>query len=243
MTGEITTKEETKVEEIIVEEPKVEEEPKEELKVTTDPDQEAARGLYAALKDPQRAGSTLRQLADLAGLDLVKKADQKEIKKDIKDLVKERLGEDNSILAESLGPLLDDVIKQVVEERIKPLQDGITERQQREFANQIEGTFKALDTETKGLASKLEKQMIELMDQVNPGPNTPPDVYLRHIYKLAKSQYDEAETIKAQNSKREQNKKTVSVQSGVNSERIKSGSRLPTIREAVEAAVRGETLE
>ena len=72
---------------------------------------------------------------------------------------------------------------------------------------------------------------------------TKPETYIRHIYNLAKSQYDEAENIKAQNAKRDLNKKSPSVQSGVNPERVKAGSKHPTIRESVEAAMRGETLE
>jgi hypothetical protein len=232
--------EETPKEEIVEETPK-EESPKEEPKV--DPEHEAAVGLYSALKDPERAGATLRQLADLAGFDLAKKADQRELKRDIKTLVKERLGEDNSILAESLGPLLEEVIKQAVNEELKPLKDTISAEKQESFALKIDKTFKELEAETKGLSTKLEKQMLELMEQFNPGPKTPPDVYIRHIFKLAKASYAEAEDIKAQNRKQADNKKSVTVQSGVNPERVKSGSKLPTIREAVEAAMRGESLE
>lgn len=235
---EVTTQEETTP---VVETPKVET-PKVETPVV-DPEQQAAVELFKALKDPERAGSTLQQLAQLAGLDLVKKADQKVLTKGIKDLVKERLGEDNSILAESLGPLLEEVLEKAVEDRLKSIKDDLTEQKRTEFAAKIEDTWTKLDTETKGLASKLEKQMLALMEDIDPGKNTPPEKYLRHIYKLAKADYDEAEKIKAQNTKRDQNKKAPSVQTGVNADRVKSGSRLPTIKEAVEAAVRGETLE
>lgn len=245
ITNETSKVEEPKTEE--VEDKKVEEpeneESKEEKTSTLTPEQETAINLFNALKDPESAGPTLRHLAELAGLDLVKKADQKELKKGIKEIVKERLGEDNSILAESLGPLLDEIIKDTVEEHLKPLKAERQQEREKIFATQIDNTFKALEEESKGLSTKLEKQMLELMKDINPGPDTPPDKYIRHIYKLAKSEFDEAERIKAQNKKQTDNKKSVSVQGGGNTDRVKSGSKLPTIHEAVEAAMRGETLE
>jgi len=235
--------EEPKTEEPTTEEPKEElkEEKKEEPKLSSE--QEMAIGLFNALQNPETAGPTLRHLAELAGLDLVKKSGQKELKKDIKTLVKERLGEDNSILAESLGPLLDEVIKDAVEEHLKPLKAERIKEKETQFASQIEATFKELETESKGLSTKLEAKMLELMEQINPGPNTPPDKYIRHIFKLAKAEYTEAELLKAQNKKQADNKKTTSIPGGANPDRIKAGSRLPTIKEAVEAAMRGETLE
>lgn len=245
MPEEITPTEETKVEETIetTEDVKTEE-VKEELKVAQlTPEQETAISLFNSLKNPESAGATLKQLAELAGLDLVKKEDQKLLKKDIKTLVKERLGEDNSILAESLGPLLDEILKETIEDHLKPLKDERLKEKEAEFTSQIEATFKDLETESKGLSTKLEKQMLELMEQFSPGPKTSPSTYIKHIYKLAKSQYDDAESIKAKNKKQAENKKSVSVSGGGNPDRIKAGSKLPTIKEAVEAAMRGETLE
>lgn len=239
----VTQPEETTVEEV-VETTEVKTEPEVKTEIPTiDPEQQVALDLFKALRDPSRAGSTLQQLADMAGLDLVKKQDRQELKKDIKTLVKERLGEDNSILADSLGPLLEELLEGAVKDKLKPLEDSIFESKKIEFSNRIENEISALDKETKGLSSKLESRMVELMGEISPGETTPPEKYIRHIFKLAKSEFDEAERVKAQNTKQTKNKETVSVQTGVNADRVKSGSKLPTIREAVAAAVRGETLE
>jgi hypothetical protein len=223
---------ETKVEEIKVEETKVE-----------SPDQQAALNLFNALKNPETSGIVIKQLAELAGLEIGVKKDQVTLKKTISQIITEELGEDNSILAEKLGPALERVIAKAVEDQVKPIQDTISEQKKNEFATRIDKTFESLNTESKGLSKKLESRMVELMDQIQPGPKTEPEAYIRHIFTLAKSDFDEAERIKTQDVKRDQNKKTTNVPIGVNTERVKSGSKLPTIREAVLAASRGETLE
>jgi hypothetical protein len=227
---------ETPVVEIpVVEVPKVE--------VTLNTEQQAAVNLFNALKNPETSGPTLRHLADLAGLDLAKRQDKTELKKSISQIVAEELGEDNSILAEKLGPTLEKIIQSAVDERVKPITDQISTREEKEIASAIETALENLNKETKGLSKKLETKMVELMDEISPGPKTKPEAYIRKIYKLAISDYEEAEKVKAQNVKRDVNKNTPTVHPGVNPERVKSGSRLPTIRESVEAAMRGETLE
>jgi hypothetical protein len=226
-----------------------EETPKEEvvekkpIPETVTDEHRAAINLLNALKNPETASQTIRSLAGFAGLEIATKREQIELKKTISQLITEGLGEDNSILAEKLGPTLEKIIADAVEERVKPITEGISETQKNEFATRIDVAFSSLETESKGLSKKLENDMVKLMEDISPGPNTKPEAYIHHIYTLAKSQYDEAERIKAQDTKRDSNKKTLSVQTGVNPERIKSGSRLPTIRESVEAAMRGETLE
>lgn len=234
---------EVKTEETKTEETKTETKVEESKETVLTNEQQAAINLFEALKDPQKSGATLRALADMAGFDLAQKGDRTELKKGIADIIKEELGEDNSILAEKLGPALDKIISKAVDERVKPLNEGLVARQQAELAEEIDSTFKALEVETKGLSKQLEARMTELMEQIEPGKNTKPKDYIRHIYRLAKSDYDEAERIKSQNTQREKNRNTPGVQTGVNSDRVKSGSRLPTIRESVEAAMRGETLE
>lgn len=235
-----TKVDDTKVDDTKVDDTKVDDKKDE---VVLSPEQTAALNLFNALKDPETAGPTLRHLADLAGFDLAHRKDQKDLKKSISQIVAEELGEDNSILAEKLGPTLEKIIQSAVEERIKPVTSSIEAREQKEVADAIEDALAKLETETKGLSKKLETKMVELMDEIAPGPKTKPEAYIRKIYKLAVSDYEEAEKIKAQNKKREENKTTSTVHSGVNADRVKSGSRLPSIREAVEAGMRGETLE
>lgn len=226
----------TKVDEIKVEDKKGE-------TLVLSAEQQAAVNLFDALKNPETAGLALRHLADLAGFDLAHRKGREEAKKSIADIVKEELGEDNSILAEKLGPTLDKIISAAVEERLKPVRDTIATQEEKEVADAIESELAALNTETKGLSKKLETRMVELMDEISPGPKTKPAAYIRKIYKLAASEYEEAEKLKTQDRKREENKSTVTVHPGANPDRVKSGSRLPTHREAVEAAMRGETLE
>ena len=239
--GPETTTEVTEVKEPITE---VKETEVKETKVETpNPDQQAALNLYNALKDPETSGTVIRQLAELAGLDITEKKEAKQLTKTISQIISEELGEDNSILAEKLGPALEKVLAKAIEDKVKPIQETISETKKNEFANRIENTFKALEIETKGLSKQLDKRMAELMDEIQPGPRTEPEAYIRNIYKLAKSDFDEAERVKATDAKRDQNKKSTHVPTGVNAERVKSGSKLPTIREAVLAAARGETLE
>lgn len=230
----VPTVEESKVDKPKVETPKVE---------TPNPDQQAALNLYNAIKDPETSRTVIKQLAELAGLDITEKKEAKQLQKTISQIITEELGEDNSILAEKLGPALEKVIAKAVEDQVKPIQETISETKKNEFSTRIDRTFKELEVETKGLSKQLDKRMAELMDELPPGPSTEPEKYIRHIFKLAKSDYDEVERVKAQDVKRDQNKKSTHVPTGVNAERVKSGSKLPTIREAVQAAMRGETLE
>lgn len=211
---------------------------------TLSPEQTAALNLFNALKDPETAGPTLRHLADLAGFDLTSRKQQTELKKSISQTIAEELGEDNSILAEKLGPTLERIISKAIEDGVKPVTSAIEAQEQKKIANEIEATLKDLNTETKGLSAKLEDRMVELMEELPPSSKITPSAYVRKIYKLAASDFEEAEKLKAQDKKREINKSQVTVHSGVgNPDRVKSGSRLPTIRESVEAAMRGETLE
>lgn len=221
----------------VVEEPKIEE-PKVES-----PDQQAALNLFNALKNPETSGIVIKQLAELAGLEIGVKKDAAKLTKTISQIISEELGEDNSILAEKLGPALEKIIAKAVEDQVRPMQETISEQKRTEFATRIDKTFETINIESKGLSKKLEPRMVELMDQIQPGPKTEPEAYIRHIFTLAKSDFDEAEQVKAQNVKRDKNKASSHVPTGVNAERVKSGSKLPTIREAVLAASRGESLE
>lgn len=205
-------------------------------------EQVAAFNLFKALKDPETAGPTLRHLADLAGFDLASRKQQTELKKSITQTIVEELGEDNSILAEKLGPALEKIISKAIEDSVKPITKSIATQEQKKIADEIEATLKTLESETKGLSKKLESRMTALMDEVAPGRTTPA-AYIRKIYKLASSEFEDAEKLKAQDKKRDQNRSSSIVSPGVNPERVKAGSRLPTHRESVEAAMRGEMLE
>lgn len=242
MADEITqnTEETTTVETTTTE---VETKDEAKAEVVLSDEQKAAVNLFNSLKDPKTAGATLQALAEMGGFNLQRREDRKEIKKTVSALIAEKLGEDHSLLSERLGPALEEIIDSAVNEKLKPFNDKITEREQTELQSHIDQAFVDLETETKGLSKKLEGKMVQLMDVISPGKDTKPRDYIRYIYKLAKSDFDEAEAIKAQNTQRDKNKRVPGVHSEVNPDRVKSGSKLPTIKEAVAAAMRGETLE
>lgn len=245
MAEEITNVEETKTTEIKVKDKEVEEIKQKEIPKTPELDQETqeAIALYNSLKDPEKGKIVIEMLAKRAGL-VPGEQPTKTEKKTITQRIKESLGEENSILADALGPALDQIISEAVQEKIHPITQSLQEERIQEFSSRIDATIEKLNTDTKGESKKLEKEMLKVMDKVNPSKGTSPEDYINMVYKIASGNTAEVERIKRTNEKQIENKKsTTGVQTGVNSERIKSGSKLPTIREAVLAASRGEKIE
>ena len=206
-------------------------------------DQQAAMNLFLALRDPKTAPDVIRQLAHISGLDIEKPKEAQTLRKSITQILSDELGEDNSLLTERLGPALEKILAQAVEEKLSPIKSDLEMRQQQEVATRIDTALDSINKSTGGFATKLDGAMSKLMEQIAPGPNTPPEQYINYIFKLAKSEFDEAEKVKAQDAKRMANKSAPNVPSGVNPERVRAGSKLPTIHEAVAAAFQGKTLE
>jgi hypothetical protein len=206
-----------------------------------------AQALFDLLNNQATAKSTLQMIAYNLGL-TVSEAKTQEGQKAIADVIKEALGEDMAFLGDKLGPL-GNAIEKLISTRISEVESKINEQ----FKNREAAVFEAqsneaivnLDKQTKGEFSNLLPKINKLMEEIPLGKTTSPEIYLRRLYNIAKSESStksEPNTERAVKARRESNNNAV--QGSGNPMRTKSGSsRLPSIREAVQAAARGEKLE
>lgn len=170
------TPKETKVEtkETNKEEPPKKEETKEDDEI--DPEQmKQAKALYKGLasKDPNVQLSVLRALAQAAGKDLTDittKKEAVEAKKGFVELLKEGLGEWD-FLGEKLGPILEQRLKEMVEEQVKPIKETEAQRVQRETRMIVDkeygDAFNSFDN-PRELHDAIGKEVGELMNNFKP---------------------------------------------------------------------------
>lgn len=190
-------------EEIVVQDPELEEQEVEEVageeveqveeeEETLSPQEiKESKQLYKLLKDKQTQKSTLTLLAQRAGLlQAETKAEVKEAKKDLKALVKEKLGPEYEFLATKLGDVMEAVL---AEERITSAAQ-LNTIQQKETERETSSALDRLARETKGESKKFEDRMIQLMDRIKPSDNLSVYEYLKDLYTLASSGKNAAST-------------------------------------------------
>lgn len=238
------TTEEVETEEKQLEDDKVEEKKeKEEEKSEVDERTLQALQLYEALEDPKRAMKVVESLARQAGLlegDTTKK-EQKETIKGIKDLVREKLGENGSFFANELGEALEAIIqgeRAAFQQKLEEIQSA--------------AAIKSFETEFSAVVSSeklTDAEANEIMKLTNEFPWNSEKVkltdYLKRLIKFHRSEVAGKE--KSQTT-RQQQQKNINAQAKAqgaesNETRILKGSKTISPREAVEAALRGEKLE
>lgn len=156
--------------------------PQEEQETLSDAEQKEAKNLYKLLKDKSQQKNVIRVLAQQAGLlDAETKAEVKEAKKDLKALVKEKLGPEYAFLSDKLG----DMMEAVLQEERKTVTEHLTKVQSNEVERETSTALERLSRETKGESAKFEDRMIQLMDRIKPSDNLSVYEYLKDLYTLA----------------------------------------------------------
>lgn len=245
---ETEPKVETKVEE------KVEDKEDEILEVDASPEEiKNALSIVRALGNKETAGSTIEELARITGYDLGKKADQRAIVKDLKTIFREKLGDSYDLLSgDKLAEAMEAVVDSRVTEITKPVLDRITESERSANESKANAAMDSLWTRhevtDKAQREKISGRMMEKMQKLPAGPGTDVNSYLDDIFSLVNRDTEASRTVKKTVTKIKQNAQDVSRTSGDGSSgsdetRVKTGSKLPSIREAVSAAFRGERLE
>lgn len=249
------TKEEAKVDDKPTKETKADEstEETEELEIDASPSEiQNALALFRALGDPKTASKTIQDLAKLGGYDLTKPAEVKQLAKDTKSVLKEKLGDSYDILGgDRLAEAMDMIIAEQVESKTKPTLERIAqsereanERRANAAMDEMWARHKISDSKERERISGL---MLAKMKQMPAGPESDVKSYLDDIYALATRDTEAARTVKKTVTKIKTNAEEVQRTSGegdgVQETRVKTGSRLPSVREAVEAAFRGERFE
>lgn len=239
------TKEVEETEKQESDEKKVEEEVEETEKKSDAEAEEidTALNLLRTLRDPSKSTDLVRDFATRLGIintseDLTKKQE-----KDLKSIIAEQLGEDYPDLTEKLSKILE-----LSEARSKQEIKSLREELQQEKRLQAEQAFSAEFSnfiKSNKLSESEAALMVEQIKELPPSGNITLTNYLTKIRKLVTSDKIEVKTKIDQNTKREQNQKerVRNLSSEADDSRIKNGSRLPTAREAIEAAARGESFD
>lgn len=196
-------------------------------------DIKSARSLYKALKDPETSSEVIETLARRAGL-LDKKGGNTETKKEVKDELgritkkfKSGLGKDFEGFSDKVGPLLDEAIKEYMEEHFGKASAKSSEAK-------WEGEIEKFQ-ESHELTRKVEKKMQELMEDAP--PNIKKDgfkaqTYLNRMYKSALEELGEEAPAPKKKSKDNDDDN----ESGIIERKRPAGL---TTEQAVEAAMRG----
>lgn len=144
-----------------------------------------AKALYKLLKDPNTQFKTIQALAATVGV-IGRQAPEtskevREAKKDIKELIKEKLGKDYEFFAPKLGEVIEAVLEQEREQYAESLQ----ETQLANLNNQVESALARLSKETQGASKKLENQIAKLCERYPQPENSSIYDYLKEMYQLA----------------------------------------------------------
>lgn len=154
-----------------------------------------AIALFKMLKDPNTSDLVIRQLAQKAGLlkEVETKQDVREAKRDLKAIVKEKLGDEYKFLADKLG----DVMEAVLEEERLSQKGDIARIEAQNTEREVQNVLDKLARETKNESRKVESRMVELMDKFTIGKNISVEDYLRGLYAQATASRSSA-TVKGQ---------------------------------------------
>lgn len=204
---------------------------------------ETALNLLRALRDPSKSTNLIKDFAVRVGLI---KEDQNLTKieeKGLKDIIAEELGDEYPDLRDKITKILEASEAKSTKE-IKALRDELA-NEKRQQAEQVFNDEFATFIKSNKLSEKEAALMVDQIKELPPSGNITLTKYLTKIHKLVVSDKVEEKQKIDQNARRTENQKdqVKNLSSGVDDDRIKKGSRLPTAREAIQAALRGEKLE
>lgn len=217
------------------------EKPVEIEKVDFTEELKSAQSLYNLLKDPEKGKEIALYLAAKFGV-LPQGATKQEEKKVVKALT-ERLKE---AIPESYRDLMGDwlpgVMEILKEEITGEVRGELSELQKvnikREVDSEISEFYK-----TNPDAKLYDKEMAELAKRMPQGEGLSLQEYMSNLYTIASKNKEAGRSVKEVVDKINRNeKKSVVRGSEVSEKVVQMGSKLPTLKEAVRAASRGERL-
>lgn len=199
-----------------------------------------ALGLYNLLNNPETAPQVIQMLGKQLGL--IKEPEAPRQKPPtISDIVKSSLGEEYAFLGEKLAPAFE----QALNAAIAPIQQQLA---QTSIKAEFENARQRLNSKTEGDFGKFESEITKLMDTLRPADGVPIEGYLEHLYTVAKYQKGAApisrETAKKVVTKIQQTaQERLPSPSAASEPRIVKGPKLPSLEDAIAAALRGERFE
>lgn len=233
---------ETKQDETPQAETKVEETTK-TAEAAPDERTQRALNLYAALDDPTTGPALLETLARKAGL-LVQqgRATENQVVKSALDVLKENLGSEYEFLAPGLAKSLEQLIEHAVDAKVKPIQENNRIALEKSVERETDAEMEKFYAKHKD-AKELDKEITALAKRMPFSGEGRLSDYLEDLYKIATYDKREARTVEKTVDRMNKNAKgarDASVE--VPESRTKTGSKLPTLNEALAAGLKGERL-
>jgi len=205
--------------------------------------------LFKALANPETRSGVVEMIAKQSGYDLTQKKDQKSLTRDLKTVLREKLGDSADILqsdkiAEALEETLEERVKKITEPIIAKIQQAEQDSNVQKANDAMDAMFKRHEI-AEGDREKIAGLMLKKMEKMPATPSTNIIEYLDDIYSLVSKDSARGREVKKVVDKINQNAKDVraSGDGGTDDKRLKTSTGLPSLREAVEAAFRGERLE
>lgn len=201
-----------------------------------DPNARIALDLYNSLNDPAKARDVVKYLAAKAGLqvqetDATTKAAVKDTLADLKEGIDPNL----HFLIDGLKP----AIEKMVQKSIEPIKQAQLQDKEQLVMAQVNAAYDTMRSRHKDF-DKYEGLMNKYAEDFAYKPGQDMVRYLEGIYKLASMETKEGEAVKGAVSRINKNAQQAKVQSAETAEETVSiGSKLPSLREAVNAAVKG----
>jgi len=211
-----------------------------------------ALNLMRALANPETASQTMQELAQVTGYKLETKKQVQQFERDVKTVLKEKLGDSYDLLSgDKLAEAFDALLEERVGKITKPVLERIENTERAANEQKANAAMDALWARTnitdKAQREKIAGKMVEKMKVLPAGPATDISSYLDDIYSLVTRDTEAARTVKKTVTKIKNNAKDARTSgdgnNGTDDKRVHTGSKLPSIREAVAAAFRGEKLE
>jgi DNA primase len=204
-------------------------------------ERDRAVNIYRMLNDPQMGPGIVKMLAEQLGIPLQPSTPEtKPPVPSIKDIITQHLGEEHAFLAPALAPAVEKAVQQLVQPIQRQLMESLVQ-------NEYQNAISQINTETQGDFKKHEPKIVTLMDQFKPGPNVPIKAYLTNLYTLAKATVPtppparQVQTVVQRMVKNAQER--LPSPSAATESKVVKGPALPTLEEAVMAAIRGEKFE
>lgn len=225
-----------------------EQENKEEEKFVPDPQIEEAVNFYNAIRDPSQQKEIIAELARRAGLIKPNEQPTRAEEKQYKELLAEVLGEEYPDLKDKFSKILEAFEKQNDEKLNAVKQELYNERMQRavtEFEEEFSNFIKE-NKVTESDAAKMLKEIEDLPPSVGKnGKRIALTTYLGKIHQLVagkKAEVDK-EVKRAEKIQNNLKERSTHLSSDVSEDRLRKGSKLPSIKEAIKAASEGITFD
>lgn len=155
----------------------------------SDDEVKESKNLYKLLKDPKTRNAVLAALAQEAGIlpkagtEGMTKKETATAKKEIKDIVKEALGDQYSFISDKIAAAFE----QVLEQERSSNEEKILDLQRQQVEKDVIAEHSRLARETKGESRKFENRMAELATEIPVG-TMDMRTYIRRLYTIASSE-------------------------------------------------------